>query len=566
MTTPLHGQMMDVPLTVSSLLAHASRYFGTTEIVSKRVEGDVHRYTYRDCERRAKQLAQALIALGVEAGDRIGTLAWNGYRHLETYYGTTGFGAVCHTINPRLFPEQIAYIVNHADDSYVLFDLTFAPLVDMLAPQCPNVRGWIAMTDEAHRPRMSTDASCYEALLTEMDGQFDWPLIDERSASNLCYTSGTTGNPKGALYSHRSTVLHALGASLPDAMGLSARDSVLPVVPMFHVNAWGIPHGAPLTGAKLVFPGKDLDGKSLYELMEAERVTCSAGVPTVWLGLLNYVREAGVRFSSLERTIIGGSACPPAMLRMFKDDYGVEAIHGWGMTEMSPLGTLARLNWEQMQRSPDEQRRLLEKQGHVIYGVDMKIVGDGGRELPWDGVAFGDLHVRGPWVIDRYFRHDTSPLVDGWFATGDVATIDRDGFMRITDRSKDLIKSGCEWISSIDIENVAVAHPAVAEAACIACAHPKWTERPLLVVVKRPNSDVTQDELRGFYEGKVAKWWIPDDVVFVDELPHTATGKLHKLKLREQFRDYILPSARKVQNCPLTDEVTAASGSTPVPE
>ncbi|MFM0001664.1 3-(methylthio)propionyl-CoA ligase [Paraburkholderia dipogonis] len=566
MTTPLHGQMMDVPLAVSSLLAHASRYFGTTEIVSKRVEGDVHRYTYRDCERRAKQLAQALIALGVEAGDRIGTLAWNGYRHLETYYGTTGFGAVCHTINPRLFPEQIAYIVNHADDSYVLFDLTFAPLVDMLAPQCPNVRGWIAMTDEAHRPRMSTDASCYEALLTEMDGQFDWPLIDERSASNLCYTSGTTGNPKGALYSHRSTVLHALGASLPDAMGLSARDSVLPVVPMFHVNAWGIPHGAPLTGAKLVFPGKDLDGKSLYELMEAERVTCSAGVPTVWLGLLNYVREAGVRFSSLERTIIGGSACPPAMLRMFKDDYGVEAIHGWGMTEMSPLGTLARLNWEQMQRSPDKQRRLLEKQGHVIYGVDMKIVGDGGRELPWDGVAFGDLHVRGPWVIDRYFRHDTSPLVDGWFATGDVATIDRDGFMRITDRSKDLIKSGCEWISSIDIENVAVAHPAVAEAACIACAHPKWTERPLLVVVKRPDSDVTQDELRGFYEGKVAKWWIPDDVVFVDELPHTATGKLHKLKLREQFGDYILPSARKVQNCPLTDEVTAGSGSTPVPE
>ncbi|MFM0220680.1 3-(methylthio)propionyl-CoA ligase [Paraburkholderia dipogonis] len=566
MTTPLHGQMMDVPLTVSSLLAHASRYFGTTEIVSKRIEGDVHRYTYRDCERRAKQLAQALIALGVEAGERVGTLAWNGYRHLETYYGTTGFGAVCHTINPRLFPDQIAYIVNHGDDSYVLFDLTFAPLVDTLAPQCPNVRGWIAMTDEAHMPRMSTDASCYEALLTEIDGQFDWPLIDERSASNLCYTSGTTGNPKGALYSHRSTVLHALGASLPDAMGLSARDSVLPVVPMFHVNAWGIPHAAPLTGAKLVFPGKDLDGKSLYELMEAERVTCSAGVPTVWLGLLNYVREAGVRFSSLERTIIGGSACPPAMLRMFKEDYGVEAIHGWGMTEMSPLGTLSRLNREQMQRSPEEQRKLLEKQGHVIYGVDMKIVGDGGRELPWDGVAFGDLHVRGPWVIDRYFRHDASPLVDGWFPTGDVATIDRDGFMRITDRSKDLIKSGCEWISSIDIENVAVAHPAVAEAACIACAHPMWAERPLLVVVKRPDTDVTQDELRGFYEGKVAKWWIPDDVVFVDELPHTATGKLHKLKLREQFRDYILPSARKVQNCPLTDPVTAGSGSKPVPE
>ncbi|TDY22515.1 fatty-acyl-CoA synthase [Paraburkholderia sp. BL6665CI2N2] len=555
MTTPLHGQMMDVPLTVSSLLAHASRYFGTTEIVSRRVEGDMHRYTYRDCERRAKQLAQSLIALGVEAGDRIGTLAWNGYRHLETYYGTTGFGAVCHTINPRLFPEQIAYIINHADDSYVLFDITFAPLVDMLAPKCPNVLGWIAMTDEAHVPRMSTAASCYEALLMAKDGDFDWPLIDERSASNLCYTSGTTGNPKGALYSHRSTVLHAFGASLPDAMGLSARDSVLPVVPMFHVNAWGIAHAAPLTGAKLVFPGKDLDGKSLYDLMEAERVTCSAGVPTVWLGLLNYVREAGVRFSSLERTIIGGSACPPAMLRMFRDDYGVEAIHGWGMTEMSPLGTLARLNWEQTQRPPDEQRRLLEKQGHVVYGVDMKIVGDDGRELPWDGATFGDLHVRGPWVIDRYFRHDASPLVDGWFPTGDVATIDHDGFMRITDRSKDLIKSGCEWISSIDIENVAVAHPAVAEAACIACAHPLWAERPLLVVVKRPDMDVTQDELRAFYEGKVAKWWIPDDVVFVGELPHTATGKLHKLKLRQQFRDYILPTAHEVQNCPLTNRM-----------
>ena len=553
MTTPLYGQMMDVPLTVSSLLAHASRHFGTTEIVSKRIEGDVHRYTYRDCERRAKQLAQALIALGVEAGDRIGTLAWNGYRHLETYYGTTGFGAVCHTINPRLFPEQIAYIVNHADDRYVLFDITFAPLVDVLAAQCPNVRGWIAMTDEAHMPRMSTAVSSYEALLAQHDGAFEWPVIDERCASNLCYTSGTTGHPKGALYSHRSTVLHAFGASLPDAMGLSARDAVLPVVPMFHVNAWGIPHAAPLTGAKLVFPGKDLDGKSLYELMEAERVTYSAGVPTVWLGLLNHVREAGVKFSSLQRTVIGGSACPPAMIRMFRETYGVEVIHAWGMTEMSPLGTLSKLTWEQSQRSPDEQRKLREKQGHVMYGVDMKIVGDDGRELPWDGVAFGDLHVRGPWVIDRYFRGDASPLVDGWFPTGDVATIDKDGFLNITDRSKDVIKSGGEWISSIDVENIAVAHPAVAEAACIACAHPKWTERPLLVVVRRPDADVTREELLAFYEGKLAKWWIPDDVVFVDELPHTATGKLQKLKLREQFRTHVLPSALGIEDC-LFDE------------
>ena len=543
MTTPLLGQMMDTPLTVSSLLAHAARHFGNTEIVSRRIEGDIHRYTYRECEKRAKQLAQALIELGVQPGERIGTLAWCGYRHLEAYYGTTGFGSVCHTINPRLFPEQIAYIVNHADDSYVLFDISFADLIDTLAPQCPKVRGWIALTDEAHLPDMQTPVLSYETLLAAQDGLYEWPLIDERAASYLCYTSGTTGNPKGALYSHRTTVLHAYGASLPDAMSLSARDSVLPVVPMFHVNAWGIPHAAPLTGAKLVFPGKDLDGKSLYELMEAERVTYSAGVPTVWLGLLTYMKQAGVRFSSLNRTVIGGSACPPAMLRTFQDEYGVEVIHAWGMTEMSPLGTLAKLTWEQSQRSPDEQRELLEKQGHVIYGVDMKIVDPDGNELPWDGVAFGNLHVRGHWVIDRYFRNDDSPLVDGWFPTGDVATIDPDSFLHITDRSKDVIKSGGEWISSIDVENVAIAHPAVAEAACIACAHPKWTERPLLVVVKRKGVEVTRDELIAFYQGKVAKWWIPDDVVFVGELPHTATGKLQKLKLREIFRDHVLPSA-----------------------
>ncbi|AXF07983.1 long-chain fatty acid--CoA ligase [Paraburkholderia graminis] len=555
MTMPLLGQMMDVPLTVSSLLAHAARHFGTAEIVSRRIEGDIHRYTYRDCERRAKQLAQALIALGVQPGERVATLAWNGYRHLETYYGTTGFGAVCHTINPRLFPDQIAYIVNHADDAYVLFDTTFAPLVDGLAPQCPKVRGWIALADEAHLPAMQTPVLSYETIVNAHDGDFEWPLIDERQASYLCYTSGTTGNPKGALYSHRSTVLHAFGASLPDAMALSARDSVLPVVPMFHVNAWGIPHAAPLTGAKLVFPGKDLDGKSLFELMERERVTYSAGVPTVWLGLLNYLRESGSRFSSLERTVIGGSACPPAMLRSFVDDYGVQVIHAWGMTEMSPLGTLSKLTWEQSQRPVAEQRKLLEKQGHALYGVDMKIVGDDGQELPWDGVAFGDLYVRGPWVIDRYFRKDDSPLVDGWFPTGDVATIDHDGFLQITDRSKDVIKSGGEWISSIDVENVAIAHPAVAEAACIACAHPKWTERPLLVVVKRAGLDVTRDELLAFYNGKVAKWWIPDDVVFVDELPHTATGKLQKLKLRDIFRDHVLPSALEDRmhegDCPL---------------
>jgi 3-(methylthio)propionyl---CoA ligase len=551
MTAPLLGQMMDVPLTLSSLLAHAARHHGETQIVSRRVEGDLHRYTYRDCEARAKQLAQALIALGVEPGERVGTLAWNGYRHLEAYFGITGFGAVCHTINPRLFPEQIAWIVNHADDRYILFDTTFAPLVDALAPQCPNVRGWIALAAESHRPDMRTPVQCYETLLDAQDGRYDWPLLDERSASNLCYTSGTTGNPKGALYTHRSSVLHAYGASLPDAMALSSRDAILPVVPMFHVNAWGIPHAAPLNGAKLVLPGKELDGKSLYELMETEGVTCSAGVPTVWLGLLAYMREAGVKFSTLQRTVIGGSACPPAMLRTYEDDYGVQVIHAWGMTEMSPLGTLSKLNWEQSQRPPEAQRALLEKQGRVIFGVDMKIVGQDGHDLPWDGVAFGDLHVRGPWVIDRYFRQEGSPLVDGWFPTGDVATIDPDGFLHITDRSKDVIKSGGEWISSIDLENIAVAHPAIAEAACIACAHPRWTERPLIVAVKKPDAEVTREELLAFYVGKVAKWWQPDDVAFVESLPHTATGKLQKLKLREQFRDYVLSTALAAEaSCP----------------
>ncbi|MBN3724094.1 3-(methylthio)propionyl-CoA ligase [Burkholderia sp. Ac-20379] len=549
---PLMGQMMDVPLLVSSLIAHAARHMGDAEIVSRRVEGDIHRYTYRDCERRAKQLAQALLRGGVQPGDRVGTLAWNGYRHLEAYYGISGMGAVCHTINPRLFPEQLVYIVNHADDRFVLFDISFAPLVERLAPLCPNVRGWIALTDEAHLPESAIELLAYETLLAAEDGRYDWPLLDERQASSLCYTSGTTGHPKGALYSHRSTVLHAYAAALPDAMALSALDAVLPVVPMFHVNAWGLPYAVPLTGAKLVLPGKDLDGKSLYELMESERVTCSAGVPTVWLGLLNHLRETGARFTTMARTVIGGSACPPAMLRAFEDDYGVQVIHAWGMTEMSPLGTLARLTWAQSQRDEAARRQALEKQGRVIYGVDMRIVGDDGQPLPWDGVAFGELQVRGPWVIEQYFgaAGAGSPLVDGWFPTGDVATIDPDGFLHITDRSKDVIKSGGEWISSIDLENVAVAHPAVAEAACIACAHPKWTERPLLVVVPRAGMTVTREELIRFYDGKVAKWWVPDDVAFVDALPHTATGKLQKLKLREMFRDHVLPGVDAL-DCPM---------------
>ncbi|CAG9171597.1 3-(methylthio)propionyl-CoA ligase [Cupriavidus respiraculi] len=539
----LMGQMMGEPLLISSIIKHAARHYGTTEIVSRRTEGDLHRYTYRDCELRARKLAQALQTLGVQPGERIGTLAWNGYRHLEIYYAVSGSGAVCHTINPRLFPEQIAYIVNHADDRYVFFDLTFLPLVEGLAPHCPQVKGWVAMTDRAHMPaEPKVPLLCYEELVEAQDGNYEWPQLDENSASSLCYTSGTTGNPKGALYSHRSTVLHSYAAALPDALGCSAKDVILPVVPMFHVNAWGLPYAVPLVGAKLVFPGAKLDGASLYELFEQEKVSFSAGVPTVWLGLLQHVQANDLKFSSFKRTVIGGSAAPPAMIRTL-NALGVEVIHAWGMTEMSPLGTSCKLLAKHLVLPEDEQQKILEKQGRVIYGVDMKIVDGEGKELPWDGKAFGDLMVRGPWVITQYYRNDASPLVDGWFPTGDVATIDPDGYMQITDRSKDVIKSGGEWISSIDIENVAAAHPAVHMAACISVHHPKWDERPLLVVMKKAGAEVSREELLKFFEGKVAKWWIPDDVAFVTEIPLTATGKMQKLKLREQFKDYRLPGA-----------------------
>ncbi|WP_454735480.1 3-(methylthio)propionyl-CoA ligase [Cupriavidus necator] len=539
----LTGQMMSAPLLISSIISHAARYYGTTEIVSRRTEGDLHRYTYRDCELRARKLAQALGALGVNQGERVGTLAWNGYRHLEIYYGVSGMGAVCHTINPRLFPEQIAYIVNHAEDGYIFFDLTFLPLVEGVAPHCPSVKGWVAMTDRAHMPAESkVPLLCYEELIDAQDGDYQWPRFDENMASSLCYTSGTTGNPKGALYSHRSTVLHSYASALPDALGCSASDVILPVVPMFHVNAWGLPYSVPLVGAKLVLPGAKLDGASLHELFEQEKVTFSAGVPTVWLGLLQYVQSNNLKFSTFRRTVIGGSAAPPAMIRAL-EAFGVEVIHAWGMTEMSPLGTSCKLLAKHAELSDADRHKIQEKQGRVIYGVDMKIVDGEGNELPWDGKAFGDLMVRGPWVIDRYFRNEADPLVEGWFPTGDVATIDPDGFMQITDRSKDVIKSGGEWISSIDIENVAAAHPAVHMAACISAYHPKWDERPLLVVVKKPGAEVSREELLQFFEGKVAKWWIPDDVAFVTEIPLTATGKMQKLKLREQFKDYKLPTA-----------------------
>ena len=540
------GLMMDAPLLITDLIRHADRHHGETEIVSKTVEGGIHRYNYREAHKRSRRLAKALAGLGVKPSERVATLAWNGYRHFEIYYAVAGSGAVIHTINPRLFPDQIAYIANHAEDKYAFFDLTFLPLVERLAPQLKTVKGFVLMTDRAHMPKQSSipNLLCYEELLEAQDDKFDWPSFDERTAACLCYTSGTTGNPKGVLYAHRSTMIHAYAAALPDALDLSARDVVLPVVPMFHVNAWGLPYSCALTGTKLVFPGPHLDGKSLHELFETERVTMSAGVPTVWLGLLNYMKESKLKFSTLKGVVIGGSACPPAMIRAFQEDYEVNVLHAWGMTEMSPLGTVCTFKEKHMAMDKEARYALQAKQGRAIFGVDMRIVGEDGKELPMDGKAFGDLQVRGPWVTTGYFKGEGGdPLQDGWFPTGDVATIDPDGYMQITDRSKDVIKSGGEWISSIDLENVAVAHPAVAEAAVIGVKHPKWDERPIVVAVKKPGQEVTKEELLKFFEGKIAKWWMPDDVVFVAELPHTATGKLSKLTIRQQLKDYKLPAA-----------------------
>jgi fatty-acyl-CoA synthase len=540
----MQGLMMDLPLLVSGLIRHADRNHGDTEIVSKTVEGEVHRYTYRDAHARARRLARALAALGVRQGDRVGTLAWNGFRHYELYYAISGMGAVINTVNPRLFADQIVYISNHAENAALFFDATFVPLVEKLAPQLKTIRHYVLMTDKAHMPATKIpNLLCYESLLEKESDAYEWPSFDERTAAALCYTSGTTGNPKGTLYSHRSTIIHAYGAALPDALGLSARDSVLPVVPMFHANAWSLPYTCTMVGAKMVFPGPHLDGKSVYELIEQEKVTLSAGVPTVWLMLLNHLGANKLKFSTLNRTVIGGSACPPSMIRAFQEDYGVKVFHAWGMTEMSPLGTVGTLKEKQEKLGADARLAVQAKQGRGIFGVEMKIVDEEGRELPWDGKRFGNLMVRGPWIANGYFKGEGGEVLkDGWFPTGDVATIDPDGYMQITDRSKDVIKSGGEWISSIDLENIAVAHPAIAEAAVIGVKHPKWDERPVVVAVKKPGQDVSKDDLLKFYEGKIAKWWMPDDVLFVPELPHTATGKLSKLTLRQQLKDYKLPA------------------------
>lgn len=542
------GLMQHQPLLISSLLEHACVSHPDAEIVSRLAEGVVHRCTYADIGRRAGQIANALTNLGVQPGERIGTLAWNGYRHMELYFGVSGMGAVLHTINPRLFPEQIEFIANHAEDQYLFFDLSFAALVEELAPKLPTVKAFIALCDRASMPDIKIDnLRCYEELLADQSTQFDWPSLDENSASSMCYTSGTTGNPKGVLYSHRSSVLHSLTSCTPGGFALSGKDVALMVVPMFHVNAWGMPYAGALSGARLVLPGAVTDGATLYELMRDEGVTLALGVPTVWMMLQQHIENAGLQPRDelcLDRVVIGGAAAPRAVVECFERQFDARVIHVWGMTEMSPLGTVCHPLPKHADANLEQRLELQSKQGRAPFGVSMKIIDGEGRSLPRDGKAFGHLLVKGPWIASSYFGGEGGPILDsdGWFDTGDIATIDPDGYMQITDRAKDVIKSGGEWISSIDLENAVIGHPAVAEAAVIGITHPKWQERPLLVVVLKAGRSASREALLDFLTEKVARWWLPDDVVFVDELPHTATGKVQKLKLREMFRDYRLPA------------------------
>ena len=539
------GLMQIQDLSISSLIDFAEKHHGDVEIVSRRVEGDIHRSTWATIAKRSRQVANALDKWHLGTGARVATLAWNGYRHLELYFGVSSSGRVIHTINPRLHPDQIVWIANHAEDEVMCFDMTFLPIAKQIHASCHTVKHWVALCDADKLP-VDTGIPgllSYEAWLSQQSTDYAWPTLDENTASCMCYTSGTTGNPKAALYSHRSTVLHAYACALPDVMCLSARDAILPVVPMFHVSAWGLPYAAAMVGAKLVFPGAALDGKSIYELLEAEKVTLAAGVPTVWQMLLAHLKANDLRFNHLKRTVIGGSACPPAMIHAFNDLYGVEVLHAWGMTELSPLGTLSTLKSKHLDLPEADKMKIRMKQGRAIFGLDFKIVDDNGKEQAHDGKAYGDLLVKGPWVIKEYFKQEgAAPLIDGWFPTGDVATVDPDGYMQITDRSKDVIKSGGEWISSIDVENIAMAHPDVLMAACIGMPHPKWDERPIVVVVVKPGAKLEREQVLGFYEGKIAKWQIPDDAVFVEAIPIGATGKMLKTKLREILSTYKLPA------------------------
>lgn len=541
----MQGLMMDFPLTITSIMEHAERVHGAQEIVSVTRDNPRHRYTYADAFGRVRQLANTMNSWGLSASDRIATLAWNDYRHFETYYASACSGYVCHTINPRLFPEQIVYIINHAEDQYVFLDPDFWPLIEQVAPQCPGVKGWVVMTTAEHMPDASGgNVHCYEDVISGQSDSYEWPAIEENEACALCYTSGTTGNPKGVLYSHRSTVLHTYATMMPDSMNISSADVVLPIVPMFHVNAWGNPYACPVAGAKMVMPGNKMgDGPTLAALINEEGVTMSAGVPTVWLNLLAHLRSSGERVDTLQRVVVGGSACPLSVMEEF-DTYGVDTRHAWGMTEMSPLGTSNSAGARRSQYDAETFANIRTNVGQPIFGVEVKITDDDNNELPWDGVAFGALKVRGPWICSSYFKLDGSSAheEEGWFETGDVASIDPRGNVSITDRTKDVIKSGGEWISSIEVENCATGHPMVAEAAVIGRVHPKWGERPLLIVVKNGEGDVTPEELKSFLDGKIAKWWIPDDVQYIEEMPHTATGKIQKMKLREMFEDYQFPA------------------------
>ncbi len=539
------GLMQQQPLMIASLLKHAARHHADAPVVSQTAEGGIHRTTWQETERRARRLARAMQALGVSAQDRVGTLAWNDYRHLEVYYAAPGMQAICHTINPRLHPDDISYIIDHAGDRVLFVDPGFAPLIAGIAPKVKDsVRAVVVMTNAASMPALELPAgmqlSCYEELMAAADEDYVWPSFDENTASALCYTSGTTGRPKGVLYSHRSTVIHAYAIALPDVLDLRATSSILPVVPMFHVNAWGIPYATALTGAGLVLPSRYLDGASLAKLLNAESVTLTSGVPTVWLGLLQHLRQSGEKLGSVKRIMTGGSAAPPMLIEAFRDEQGVAVEHGWGMTELSPVGTYNAPKRAQAGLAGEVAVAHMLKQGRILPGIDMKIVDGEGRELPWDGVQFGDLMVRGPWVCSAYYGDAPGSAcdADGWFATGDVATIDAEGFMEITDRSKDVIKSGGEWISSIALENIALSHPDVAEAAVVAATHAKWDERPLLLVVPRQGHSIDAASVLAIYEGRVPKWWLPDAVVSVPELPHTATGKLQKTALRGKWRDY----------------------------
>jgi fatty-acyl-CoA synthase len=539
------GLMQDWPLLCHRIIDHAAIQHPDRPVVTRSVEGPIHTTNYARMRFRALKLAQRLDRDGVKLGDRVATLGWNTWRHIEGWYGILGIGAIYHTVNPRLFPEQIAWIVNHAEDRVMMTDLTFVPLLEKLAERLPTIERYVVLTDAAHMPATTLkNAVPYEEWIAEADGDFTWKRFDENTAAGMCYTSGTTGNPKGVLYSHRSNVLHAFMASLPDAKGISASDVVLPVVPLFHANCWSLAFSTPMTGASLVLPGAKLDGPSIHELLEKYKVTFTAGVPTVWLALLQELEKTGGKLPYLKRIVIGGSASPRAMTETFEKKYGVEVIHAWGMTEMSPLGSLCTMKPEYAALSGDAKLDIQMKQGHPPFGVEMKITDDKGKPLPWDGRTFGRLKVRGPAVARRYFKDDTEILdKEGFFDTGDVATIDPHGYMQITDRSKDVIKSGGEWISSIDLENLAVGHPKVAEAAVIGVTHPKWDERPLLVIVLKKDQKASKDEILAFMQGKIAKWWMPDDVAFVDEIPHTATGKIQKTTLRERFKDYRLPTA-----------------------